>query len=150
MGATAKDKNRKTWYVYVLADPADNTVFYVGKGCGNRINDHGTPSDKTNQAKIDRINKIGPDNVIRAKVACFLDEQAALDYESEKIRSHSGLANITGNKTGPKIISFYDCVLEAIFGDRAAWAKLEKYFPVEKLPHRDHKRLFNAAKAVMS
>ena len=28
------------YYVYHLIDPRDNSVFYIGKGTGNRINDH--------------------------------------------------------------------------------------------------------------
>jgi len=28
------------YYVYLLIDPRTNKVFYVGKGCGNRINHH--------------------------------------------------------------------------------------------------------------
>lgn len=27
-------------YVYVLVDPRDNRIFYVGKGTGNRIYQH--------------------------------------------------------------------------------------------------------------
>ena len=27
-------------YVYMLIDPRDNSIFYVGKGCGNRVFDH--------------------------------------------------------------------------------------------------------------
>lgn len=38
----AKRRVRLTrdYYVYVLADPRDNAVFYVGKGTGRRVKDH--------------------------------------------------------------------------------------------------------------
>lgn len=28
------------YYVYVLVDPRDNRIFYVGKGTGNRVYQH--------------------------------------------------------------------------------------------------------------
>lgn len=28
------------YYVYLLQDPRDNSVFYVGKGVGNRVFQH--------------------------------------------------------------------------------------------------------------
>lgn len=26
------------YYVYSLTDPRNNKIFYIGKGCGNRVN----------------------------------------------------------------------------------------------------------------
>ena len=49
------------YYVYLLIDPRDNKVFYVGKGKGNRINQHllGALDDKTNETeKIKKIREI--------------------------------------------------------------------------------------------
>lgn len=28
------------YYVYLMVDPRDKTIFYVGKGCGNRVSQH--------------------------------------------------------------------------------------------------------------
>jgi len=46
------------YYVYTLSDPRTNTAFYVGKGCGNRINHHllGALEEKTKET--DKIKKI--------------------------------------------------------------------------------------------
>ncbi|MCX6786106.1 MAG: hypothetical protein NTZ18_04655 [Candidatus Komeilibacteria bacterium] len=49
------------YYVYLLIDPRNNKVFYVGKGKGNRINQHllGALDKKTNETeKIKRIRDI--------------------------------------------------------------------------------------------
>jgi hypothetical protein len=53
------------YYVYLLIDPRNNKVFYVGKGKGNRINQHllGALDNKTNETekikKIRDIQRIG-------------------------------------------------------------------------------------------
>ena len=46
------------YYVYLLIDPRNNKIFYVGKGKGNRINQHllGALDTKTNET--DKIKKI--------------------------------------------------------------------------------------------
>jgi hypothetical protein len=49
------------YYVYLLIDPRNNKIFYVGKGKGNRINQHllGTLNDKTHETeKIKKIREI--------------------------------------------------------------------------------------------
>lgn len=49
------------YYVYLLIDPGNDKVFYVGKGKGNRINQHllGALDDKTHETeKIKKIREI--------------------------------------------------------------------------------------------
>ena len=49
------------YYVYLLIDPRNNKVFYVGKGKGNRINQHllGALDEETGESeKIKRIREI--------------------------------------------------------------------------------------------
>jgi uncharacterized protein len=49
------------YYVYTLSDPRTNKIFYVGKGCGNRINHHllGALEEKTKESeKIKTIRDI--------------------------------------------------------------------------------------------
>lgn len=95
-------KDKAHWYVYELLDSRDNSVFYVGKGRGNRINDHekealkGVCSKKCN--KINSIIKSG-NSIIKNKVASFWCEQAAYDYETDLI-SFYGLKNLTNIMAG--------------------------------------------------
>jgi hypothetical protein len=51
------------YYVYALVDPRDDTIFYVGKGTGQRLLSHGRAADlsdptRRTNAKIDRIRAI--------------------------------------------------------------------------------------------
>lgn len=48
------------YYVYLLIDPRDKKIFYVGKGVGNRINQHvlGTLKNHKETNKNNRINEI--------------------------------------------------------------------------------------------
>ena len=93
------------WYVYELIDPRTDTVFYVGKGSGNRIDAHerdakkGICSKKTN--KINSIEASGL-KIKKQKVAFFWDEQAAYDHETDVIASY-GLENLTNIMRGGQI-----------------------------------------------
>ena len=85
------------WYVYELIDPRSGKVFYVGKGCGNRIDHHekealnGVCSHKCN--KIRKIIDSGR-KIIKRKIALFWDESAAYECESDRVDYH-GLENLT-------------------------------------------------------
>ncbi len=85
------------WYVYELVDGRDGSVFYVGKGCGNRMLAHenqaksGVCSRKT--SKIKEIWSCGSE-ILHRQVAFFWDEQAAYDHETDRIEAY-GLANLT-------------------------------------------------------
>jgi hypothetical protein len=43
-------------YVYLLSDPQNNEIFYVGKGVGNRVFSHLNDSSKND--KTDKIKEI--------------------------------------------------------------------------------------------
>lgn len=73
------------YYVYTLAD-ADG-VFYVGKGCRNRVISHGTASDRVNPGKSLRLAKSGS-AVQRMVLAYFRGERDALDLERSLIAEH--------------------------------------------------------------
>lgn len=54
--------DKVNYYVYLLVDPRDNTVFYVGKGHGDRVNDHVKEAmdgnDECNPEKNAKIREI--------------------------------------------------------------------------------------------
>lgn len=90
------------FYVYHLIDPRSDEVFYVGKGCGNRITDHETEAKKGgDHPKCEVIRSIWNDDMVvkRAKVKHFELEQDAFDFEAAEIH-RIGLANLTNQQCG--------------------------------------------------
>lgn len=93
------------WYVYKLIDPNTMAVFYIGKGKGNRINDHeldsarGVCSKKCN--KIRTLKNAGFE-IVKQKIAFFWDEQAAYDFETDCIEE-VGLDNLTNILPGGQV-----------------------------------------------
>lgn len=88
-----------SYYVYQLIDPRDGTVFYVGKGCGDRMFAHERDAMRgqvSNRAKTERITSILNDGhrVVASVVSAHEDEQDALDAEAELIAALPGLTNI--------------------------------------------------------
>lgn len=88
--------------MYELINPIDGKTFYVGKGSGNRIEQHekearkGVCSKKCN--KIKHIWSLGFE-IQRKKNALFCDEQAAYDHETDLI-AEIGLSNLTNIMPG--------------------------------------------------
>ncbi len=85
------------WYVYELYDPRDDSVFYVGKGSGNRINTH--ESEAKNGVcshKCNKIRSLWRQNlkVGKRKVAYFWNEADAYRHEAELITSYDNLTNV--------------------------------------------------------
>lgn len=92
------------YYVYVLIDPRDSKVFYVGKGKGNRVNQHLLGALNENSEETDKIKRIrdiqnqglqvGLD-IIRHE----LTEKEAFEVESALI-DLLGLENLTNIQNG--------------------------------------------------
>lgn len=85
------------FYVYELVDPRDQSVFYVGKGKGSRIDAHELEARKGRQSrKCERIREIEASGlaVVKRKVRQFADEQEAYDFEEDQISLY-GLRNLT-------------------------------------------------------
>lgn len=88
-------------YVYVLLDPRDSKIFYVGKGIGNRVFDHvqrALDEVEARSLKYDTIRQIESTklNVGHFIVRHGMDEKAAFEVEAALIDALSlqGLTNI--------------------------------------------------------
>lgn len=89
------------YYVYTLSDPRNGEIFYVGKGCGNRVLEHERQAKRGIQSpKCDRIREIlaSGNEVCRAKVGLFSAERDAYAFEAELIALLPGLTN--GGRVG--------------------------------------------------
>lgn len=99
-------KSKKDYYVYQLIDPRNDEVFYVGKGSGNRINQHEHAAkrfDSSNSRKTQRILDILKDGetVTKFIYAKNLLEQDAFDLERELIKE-IGREKLTNYHSGVK------------------------------------------------
>jgi hypothetical protein len=89
------------YYAYVLMRP-DGSVFYVGKGTGNRINEHeGEARNGAQSHKCNIIRKVWSEGgqIIKQKVAFFDDEEEAYDLEISLI-AFFGLENLANKRNG--------------------------------------------------
>jgi hypothetical protein len=111
------------FYVYQLVDPRSDEVFYVGKGCGRRSNDHerdarrGVESDK-----CERIRDIlaAGHKVAIVVVSRHADEQSAYAAERALIEK-IGLENLTNVLPGGS----WSDALRSLADGRATRAKLD-------------------------
>ncbi len=81
-----KTQEELKYYVYILLDPRDNKIFYVGKGCGNRvfshINEEILNPSVTEKLQIIRAIKIDNLKVKHLILRHGLEESEALIVES--------------------------------------------------------------------
>jgi len=89
-------------YVYTLAYP-DGKVFYVGKGTGDRIDDHERQAKNGIKShKCSVIRKIWKEGgqVLQQKVAMFDTEEEAYQFEIHLIAFFGGKENLTNKADG--------------------------------------------------
>ncbi len=115
------------YYVYVLVNPKNNTIFYVGKGQNNRVFEHAhqaLQSDDKKSEKLELIREIGADKVKYFILRHGLDEKLALEIESACI-DLLGLDNLTniikghhfwehGIKSVEEIVQYYGAEIVVI------------------------------------
>lgn len=97
--ATFAKASQAEWkyYVYELIDPRTDEVFYVGKGSGDRIDQHERETaDGVSSKKCNKIRKIQNEGFLigKRKIAFFKDEKSAYEFEDERIRLY-GKPNLT-------------------------------------------------------
>jgi hypothetical protein len=86
------------FYVYSLTDPRDMSIFYIGKGCGDRVHDHvrnvlaGRVDNPSKCLRIIELHKAGFE-VVETILAQGMFEEDALALEKEMIKGHSNLTN---------------------------------------------------------
>ena len=110
---------RLGYYVYLLIDPRDNQIFYVGKGQGNRVFAHAREAEQIEDAESEKIEKIKEIIDSGKEVKCYivrhgLEEEEALRIESvliDVLGKQNQLTNkVSGHKLNPEddIISVED------------------------------------------
>ena len=96
------------YYVYLLSDPRDKRIFYVGKGTGNRIFAHAKDALAVEE-KSDKLDKIRAIRRARLEVGYELlrfglSERTAFDVESAAIQL-LGLGELTNIVEGHNVSS---------------------------------------------
>jgi hypothetical protein len=105
----------KTYYTYVLIDSLTNTIFYIGKGSGNRMYKHVQIAKgesicrNINKKLYNKIQKIiiSGNNVIPLKVFENNDENLTLEYE-KKLILELGIENLCNLTLGGEGTSYPD------------------------------------------
>jgi Terminase small subunit len=108
------------FYVYALACPIRNDVFYVGKGSGDRMLMHFKERSRINERKHARLDIIRASglNVRYLVLADRLGEAEAYELEREFIAALPGLTNIADGGTAT--------LREPYLSPAAKWVRLRQ------------------------
>jgi uncharacterized protein len=129
------------YYVYILKDPSNGEIFYVGKGKGNRINSHSLEALVYGEDKSDKIRRIQEisSNGRELELVVLrhgLTEAEAFEIEAAAIDLLGGtLTNIMGGHHSDErgIMSIKDIELKyqaepAAFEHNVLLIKINKYY----------------------
>ena len=131
----------KGFYVYLLIDPRDGAVFYVGKGKGRRVYSHERDAkrfDAANPRKTQRILAILADGV-RVETLIVqegLAEEDAFALERKLIAKH-GKARLTNHSSGVRTHEERARLLLSRVKPFDAWAAETKAGPAAQQLYRD-------------
>lgn len=99
------------FYVYLLTDPLNGEIFYVGKGKGKRMHDHELDAKAGRIANVKKHQRIVSvlsrgHQVDKIVFHSCSDEVEAFDVERAMIvRLHDGLTNMLGGVTSQKDVA---------------------------------------------
>ncbi|NVN96528.1 MAG: hypothetical protein HXX18_14735 [Bacteroidetes bacterium] len=130
------------YYVYSLSDPRTGSIFYIGKGCGNRINQHLIGALKEKTKETEKIKKIRDIQSAGLEVGLVilrhgLTEEEAFQVESTLI-DFVGIKNLSnivlgqhtfdkGKMTLKNIQIEYEAP-EAVFTERVMLIRINKLY----------------------
>jgi uncharacterized protein len=116
---SAKVIQKLGYYVYLYKNPLDDSIFYVGKGPGNRVFAH--MNDQTESRKVKTIESIrarGKEPIPEILVHGLTDEKTALLIEAAIIdllgvksltkRVRGWESNIVGRMGINQLVALYD------------------------------------------
>ena len=144
------------YYVYLLIDPRTNKVFYVGKGCGGRINHHllGALEEKTKETE--KIKTIRDIQKTKKEVGLTilrhgLSEKEAFEIECAMI-DFLGIENLTNLVSGHYsaergVMSLQDLQIEyqaeeAVFDEPVLLIKINRLYR----PHMNSTEIYEVTR----
>lgn len=135
------------YYVYLLIDPRNCKVFYVGKGCGNRINHHllGALEENTKEKETEKIVRIREIQKAEMEVGHTILRHGLTEKEAFEVESAAidllGLENLTnlvhghhsidrGKMTLKNIKTEYEAV-DALFNEPVMLIRINQLYRYE-------------------